>query len=170
MTGRPARRRADDRPEIPTASPAVGGPAPAPPPRPGATPGPGGGRSADVAAPNPPDPGAVIDDLRRRLRAEQERALNATEAMRGARAEAAQTQAEVRELQHRLHVRETELRKLEELLGGDGAIADLALADPGGTSPTPSPSSPSPGGDEPPTPAEALRTLVGSVARHLGLR
>jgi hypothetical protein len=118
-----------------------------------------------------PDPGAVIEDLRRRLRAEQERSLNATDAMRGAKAEAAQARAEIRELHHRLHVREAELRALQELIA-DGAAGDGTGAF--GPARTGAPTGQVAAGDgetaEGPAPAQALRILAGSVARQLGLR
>ena len=64
----------------------------------------------------PPDPRLVIEDLRRKLRLEKERSLNATDAVMGARAAAAQAQAESQELFYRLHVKETEIDQLKELL------------------------------------------------------
>jgi hypothetical protein len=70
----------------------------------------------------PPDPRDVIDDLQLRLQLEQEKSLNALDAVLGAQAAAAQAKAETREVFHRLHVREQELTQLKELLaqlGGD---------------------------------------------------
>ena len=144
MTG-PDRRRVDDRP-MTTPGPAVG---------------------ERTIPPEPPDPGAIIDELRRRLRLEQERTLNATDAMRGALAEAAQARAEVRELHHRLHVRETELGVLEQLVGADGGRAAWAPTEP------PAAGTPVPQEPEAATvasPGQALRVLVGTVARRIGLR
>lgn len=51
-----------------------------------------------------------------RLLEERERALNFTDQLMGARAEAAQARAEIRELEYRLHVREAELAELRRLL------------------------------------------------------
>ena len=76
----------------------------------------------------PPDPRLVIEDLRRKLRLEKERSLNATDAVMGARAAAAQAQAESQELFYRLHVKETEIDQLRELL------AERAAAGNGGAS------------------------------------
>jgi hypothetical protein len=117
----------------------------------------------------PPDPGSVIDDLRRRLRAEQERTLNATDAMRGAWAEAAQARAEIRELQHCLHVRESELRALGGLVAADDPLDTGTTPGSGGTSPSPAPVAGSEA-TELPTPMQALRILARSVAHHLGRR
>lgn len=64
----------------------------------------------------PPDPRDVIEQLRDRLRGEQEKTLNAVDAVLGAQAAAAQAKAETREVYHRLHVRERELEQLKELL------------------------------------------------------
>ncbi len=60
---------------------------------------------------------AEVARLRRQLRAERERSLNATDRVLGAQAEAAQARAEIKELQYRLHVREAELAHANELLG-----------------------------------------------------
>ncbi len=59
---------------------------------------------------------AEVARLRRQLRAERERSLNATDRVLGAQAEAAQARAEIKELQYRLHVREAELAQAHELL------------------------------------------------------
>ena len=91
----------------------------------GADPGPPAGDGPDGAPPE-------IDDLRRRLRIERERSLNATDRILGAQAEAAQARAEIKELYHRLHVREAELAQLRELLtdrpptGPTGVRGDVA--------------------------------------------
>ncbi len=74
------------------------------------------GRYAKPNEEPPPDPRAVIEDLRRKLRAEREKSLNATDAVLGARAAAAQAKAETQEIYYRLHVRETELAQLKELM------------------------------------------------------
>lgn len=55
-------------------------------------------------------------ELRRQLRAERERSLNATDRVLGAQAEAAQARAQIKELEYVLHVREAELDRLKELL------------------------------------------------------
>lgn len=73
-------------------------------------------RTPEPEEQQPPDPRAIIDELRRRLRIEQEKSLNAHDAVLGARAMAAQAKAETQEVFHRLHVRETELNQLKELL------------------------------------------------------
>ncbi len=74
------------------------------------------GRYAKPNEEPPPDPRAVIEDLRRKLRAEQEKSLNSVDAVMGARAAAAQAKAETQETFYRLHVRETELAQLKELM------------------------------------------------------
>ncbi len=60
----------------------------------------------------------VVAELRRQLQVERERSLNATDRVLAAQAEAAQARAEIKELQYRLHVRETELGQARELLAG----------------------------------------------------
>ncbi|MEM9561202.1 MAG: hypothetical protein AAGA93_01205 [Actinomycetota bacterium] len=60
----------------------------------------------------PPDPSAEADLLRRQLRRERERSLNATDRVLGAQAEAAQARAEIKELRYMLHVRNAELAEL----------------------------------------------------------
>lgn len=79
--------------------------------------------SGATGQPDAVDPQAVIADLRRQLRRERERALNATDRVLGAQAEAAQARAEIKELHHLVHVREVELAQLRELVetGGQGA-------------------------------------------------
>ncbi|MEL6984461.1 MAG: hypothetical protein AAFO29_18690 [Actinomycetota bacterium] len=57
-----------------------------------------------------------VAELRRQLRAERERALNARDQMLGAQAEAAQTRAQIKELEYVLHVREAELATLKAQL------------------------------------------------------
>ncbi len=115
--------------------------------------------------PAPPDPRAVIEDLRRRLRAEQEKSLNAADAVLGARAVAAQARAETQEIYYRLHVTETELNRLKELLavesaersdGSEGARsveAEVETEEP-----------------RPPAVGEAVRILVGALTRRAGWR
>jgi hypothetical protein len=85
----------------------------------------------------PADPEATIADLRRQLRRERERAINATDRVLGAQAEAAQARAEIKELQYRLHVREAELVQARELVehrepvgrgAGEALPAALAVA------------------------------------------
>lgn len=106
------------------------------------------GQSVEVGG--PPDPRGVIDQLRDRLRHEQEKSLNSVDAVLGAQAAASQAKAETREVYHRLHVRETELAQLKELLtldarSGPGARSanptrpTLAAGadDDGGTAPQP---------------------------------
>ena len=124
------------------------------------------GRFVGPAESTPPDPRAVIDDLRRRLRIEQEKSLNSVDAVLGARAVAAQAKAETQEILYRLHVRETELEQLKELVVERG-----------------SPGRPDPGFDpgagrhhgehptgEPPSPAAALRQLLGAIRRSVARR
>lgn len=106
-------------------------------------------RPLEVLNDAPPDPRTVIDDLRRRLRIEQEKALNAVDAVMGARAAAAQAKAETQDVFYRLHVRETELNQLKELLAEmEGkSVVGRGL------------------GADAPKPAEAARTLLTSVKR-----
>lgn len=84
------------------------------------------GRYAKPNDEPPPDPRAVIEDLRRKLRAEQEKSLNATDAVLGARAAAAQARAETQETYYRLHVRETELAQLKELMAAQAETSSDA--------------------------------------------
>ena len=85
----------------------------------------------------PPDPRAIIDDLRRRLRVEEEKSLNAVDAVLGARAAAAQAKADAQETFYRLHVRETELAQLKELLvGPDESAGGDNVSDPSGLAPS----------------------------------
>ena len=91
----------------------------------------GGADATGVAA----EDRSLVADLRRQLRAERERSLNATDRVLGAQAEAAQARAEIKELQYRLHVRETELAQAKELLSQreasstvDGGPAGAAAA------------------------------------------
>lgn len=111
-------------------------------------------RPLEVLNDAPPDPRAVIDDLRRRLRVEQEKALNAVDAVLAARAAAAQARAETQEVFYRLHVRETELNQLKELL----VELEGRLDDENGPE------------TETPTPSEAARTLLSSVRRAVAER
>ncbi len=67
-----------------------------------------------------------LDELRRQLRAEREHSLNATDRVLGAQAEAAQARAEIKELQHRLHVREAEVAQLRAELAERQDPAGLA--------------------------------------------
>ncbi len=62
------------------------------------------------------DPSAEADLLRRQLRRERERSLNATDRVLGAQAEAAQARAEIKELRYMLHVREAEMAELASQL------------------------------------------------------
>ncbi len=55
--------------------------------------------------------------LHRRVAELEERNLNATDALIGAQAAAAQARREIDGIFHRLHVREQELQELKELLG-----------------------------------------------------
>ncbi len=134
MPGPPARRAVDDQPQIES-----------------------DGRLAGPAQGAPPDPRTVIDDLRRRLRAEQEKSLNSIDAVLGAQAAAAQAKAETQEVFYRLHVRETELEQLKELLADENrALSSFdggPAAAPGGSA------------DEEPTPAVAARMLLSSIKR-----
>lgn len=98
------------------------------------------GRSQEPRNEAPPDPRAVIEDLRHRLRVEEEKSLNAADAVLGARAAAAQAKAETQDVFYRLHVRETELAQLKELIAGQEVIPE-------------------------PTPSSAARTLLASVKR-----
>lgn len=71
-----------------------------------------------------PDPvdkvcSATLAELRQRLAEAEERNLNAVDAIRGAEARTAQAKHDSDELFHRLDVRETELKRLKELLGFD---------------------------------------------------
>ena len=81
----------------------------------------GSGPDITAARSRRPDGDAAeVEDLRRRLRIERERSMNATDRVLGAQAEAAQARAEIKELYHRLHVREAEVTELRAMLGGDG--------------------------------------------------
>ena len=62
---------------------------------------------------------ATLAELKQQLAEAVERNLNAIDAIRGAEARAAQAKRDSAELFHRLDVRETELRRLKELLGFD---------------------------------------------------
>ncbi len=107
------------------------------------------GRPIEVVNDTPPDPRAVIEDLRRSLRAEQEKTLNSVDAVMGARAAAAQAKAETQEVFYRLHVRETELAQLKELLAESGVLDGRSNA---------------------PSPSAAARTLLSSVKRAVSDR
>lgn len=111
-------------------------------------------RPLEVLNDAPPDPRSVIDDLRRRLRIEQEKALNSVDAVMGARAAAAQAKAETQDVFYRLHVRETELNQLKELL------AEMEQKAPGGRGT----------GADAAKPAEAAKALLSSVKRAVAER
>lgn len=128
------------------------------------------GRYVPRTGGGPPDPRAVIDDLRRRLRAEQEKTLNSVDAVLGAQAAAAQARAETQDVYYRLHVRETELAQLKELLDGSSdrfrTGAELETGARGGSAVEADTTEREPY----PMPGEALRILVGSILRAAGLR
>ncbi len=121
------------------------------------------GRFIGPADETPPDPRAVIDDLRRRLRIEQEKSLNSVDAVLGARAVAAQAKAETQEVLYRLHVRETELRQLKEILVEQQPTGETGLGDDAGSGGS--------GGVEPAGrplgPGTAFRQLLGAIRRSV---
>ena len=63
------------------------------------------------------DRDAELARLRHRLAEVEEQHLNATDALIGAEAAAAQARRDIDDIFHRLHVREQELKELKELLG-----------------------------------------------------